>query len=225
MALNLKNLNKDQLISMVNKLKNENCTLQEENAQLKTQLEEIKSELLVAQNTSQLLCDRVIDLERRASSQEQYSRRECLEISGIPSNVADGHLEEKVRFILHKIDVDIPTEQIEACHRIGKNGKTIVKFSRRKDISRIFSNKKKLKNLDANSLTIPEKSRVYINESLCPSYKNLWWKCKTLWKAGKITKFFTSNGTIRIKTNQLGNSVPITHVSDLEGMFPDFDFQ
>ena len=35
-------------------------------------------------------------LERQCWSNEQYSRRECLEISGIPSDTKAGELEETV---------------------------------------------------------------------------------------------------------------------------------
>ena len=35
-------------------------------------------------------------MERRCYAYEQYSRRECLEISGIPASVAENVLESKV---------------------------------------------------------------------------------------------------------------------------------
>ena len=104
---NLKSLNKDQLMNMVKELKEENTELRGENDMLKTQLEEIKSQLSITKNTSDLLINRIINLERRQSAQEQYSRRECLEFSGIPSTINDNNLEDKVREILKKIDVDI----------------------------------------------------------------------------------------------------------------------
>jgi len=221
---NLKNLNKDQLISMVNQLKTENIELKDVNQQLQLQLEDIKSQLSVARNTSGLLADRIVGLETRASQQEQYSRRECLEFSGIPLSVEHNDLEEKVLFILKKIDVDIPSQNIEACHRVGKQGTTIVKFSRRKDISKIFLNKKKLKHVDENSLLIPENTRIYINESLCPAYRDIWHKCKKLWNEKRIARFWTSNGAVRIKIKQLGNPIVITHLSDLKKEFPDVVF-
>ena len=110
-------------------------------------------------------------------------------------------------------------------HRVGKHGSTIVKFSKRKDIARIFSNKKRLKEIDTNSLNIPENTRIYINESLCSSYRNIWSKCKALWKDEKIANFWTSNGNVRIKINAVGNYESITHMSDLEERFPEYNFQ
>ena len=39
-------------------------------------------------------------MEGRYCANEQYSRRECIEISGIPASVADNGLESKVLEIL-----------------------------------------------------------------------------------------------------------------------------
>jgi len=73
-------------------------------------------------------------------------------------------------------------------------------------------------------MRITENTRIYINESMCQSYRNIWSKCKALWKANKIANFWTSNGNVRIKINALGNSEAITHISDLEEKFPDYNF-
>ena len=55
-------------------------------------------------------------MERRYCANEQYSRRECLEISGIPASVADNGFESKVLEILEEIDVPIDTSLVEDCH-------------------------------------------------------------------------------------------------------------
>ena len=217
-------MSKDQLIKMVQDLKDENDQLKEMNQQLQKQLEEIQSELVVTRNTSELLSKRITDLERRSSQQEQYSRRECLEFSNIPQTVSQDNLEEKVRHILRKIEVAVESEQIEACHRVGKHGTTIVKFSRRKDVSKILANKKKLKDIDSNTLQIPEGTRIYINESLCQAYRDLWIKSKILWKKGKIASFWSSNGTVKLKIKSLSNAVSITHIDDLKELLPEIDF-
>ena len=52
---------------------------------------------------------------------EQYSRRECLEKSGVPEFVTDNNLERKVLELLEKSDVEVHPDQIEACHWIKPN--------------------------------------------------------------------------------------------------------
>ena len=61
-------------------------------------------------------------MERRCYANEQYSRRECLEISGILASVADNGLESNVLEILEEIDVPIYPTLIEDCHRLPFKG-------------------------------------------------------------------------------------------------------
>ena len=42
--------------------------------------------------------------------------RECLEISGIPSNTEAGKLEEMVLNFFQKLDTDVDSENVEDCH-------------------------------------------------------------------------------------------------------------
>ena len=72
---------------------------------------------------------------RQCWSNAQYSRRETLEISGIPENIDDGELEAKVLTVLSKLDVNIDPPTVEACHWFMSNNKgkkAILKLSRRK---------------------------------------------------------------------------------------------
>ena len=93
--------------------------LQDENKRLKTKVN-------VLENT-------IIDLEIQNNSLDQHSRRNNVEISGIPQSVSDNQLEEKVVDILKAIDINITANEIEACHRLGKKNKNvIVQFINRK---------------------------------------------------------------------------------------------
>ena len=72
---------------------------------------------------------KIVDLESKCNSLEQYGRRNNLEISGIPDSVDQTDLEDKVVEIFDKIGVDLSNDEIEACHRIGKskdNSKTTI---------------------------------------------------------------------------------------------------
>ena len=86
--------------------------LQDENKRLKTKVN-------VLENI-------YIDLEIQNNNLDQYSRRNNVEISGIPQSVSDNQLEEKVADILEAIDVNITTNEKEACHRLGKKTKNLI---------------------------------------------------------------------------------------------------
>ena len=60
-------------------------------------------------------------LEENSNSLGQFGRRSNLEITGIPDDVDDHDLEEKVIEVLDKTDVNVSSKDIEACHRIGKS--------------------------------------------------------------------------------------------------------
>ena len=131
----------DKIVSLETKCKD----LKEINGKLEIitgVLEKLQGELSISRNCNELLLDRVESLERRCSANEQYSRKECSEAHGIPLSVKDTDLESKIIQVLSKINVEIETNNIEACHRLGGKGRSIVKFSRRKDVKRVMAAKK-----------------------------------------------------------------------------------
>ena len=173
-------------------------------SELRRHYEKLESELLITKQVNTKLCDQMKLLERQCWANEQYSRRECLEISGVPESVSDKDLEGKVLNLFQKIDIEVHLDNIEACHWVKSNAgpkKVIIKMSRRKDADKIRRAKKKLKGLDLSSIGI--NSAVFINDSLCWYYKNLWAKCKKLWLNKVIHAFWTSNGSIRLKVTKL----------------------
>ena len=76
----------------------------------------IESELSVSRNVTSNQRKQIEELQRQCWSNEQYSRRECLEIAGIPNDTKNEKLEETVLNIFSKIDVGVKLEDIEACH-------------------------------------------------------------------------------------------------------------
>ena len=70
--------------------------------------------------------------EKQCWANAQYSRRECLEISGIPSSLSGKDLEDVVYIAITKAGVEVSDKDIEDCHQVGKRGQTIVMFCKRK---------------------------------------------------------------------------------------------
>ena len=181
---------------------------------LSSKLAQVESSLLVTKTVNNELLKRVTSLERGLHSQERYSRRECLEVVGIPSSINDKNLQSTVCSILGDIDLVCDSNDIEHCHRI-KGDKTIIKFSCRRKSSEVLNKKKKLKNLDIGKYGLNDGSRIYINECHCPYYRGLWDKCKGLWQDKVITSFYTIKGILRVKKSEHDKPVAITHYEDL----------
>ena len=126
--------------------------------------------------------------------------------------------------IFEKLGCNIPSNHIEACHRVSKKSATvIVKFSRRKDCQQVLAVKKDLRKIKMEDVGLPGQNKLFINKNLCPYYKVLWSKSKKLHSLGKINSFFISGDTIKIKVSENSLSFSITHVDDCGKFFPDID--
>ena len=148
--------------------------------------------------------------------------RECLELTGIPETNGNNTLENTDLKIFGKLEVNVDPSNVEDCHWISSKNdpkRVIVKVSKRKDASKLRSSKRKLKDMDLTSIGIS--NPVYINDSLCTHYKMLWRKCKSLPMNKLIHSFWVTNGSIRLRTVENGRTNVITHLRDLEELFPE----
>ena len=107
---------------------------------LSSKLDLVESSLLVTKTVNDNLLNHITTLKTSLQIQEQYSRRECLEIVGIPISIDDKNLQSTVCNILNKIDVPCGPEDLEDCHRI-KGDCTIVKFSNRRKSHEVLHKK------------------------------------------------------------------------------------
>ena len=224
----LDKLNKKELItillSLQSKMESTNNEILDQVRQLNHKFSQLESEKSIVKQANSLLSKRLVHMERQCWANAQYSRRECLEVVGIPDSVQNNELEDKVLTIFKKIGSEVSPRDIEACHRLKKdNDRVIVKFSRRKDCEQIMSVKKDLKHLKMQEVGLPGNRSIFINTSLCPYYRMLWSKCKRLHDLGKISNFYISSGTIKVKISENRNPISITHTQDFVKYFPEVD--
>ena len=150
---------------------------------------------------------RIVTLERQLLGECAILKKGMCGMVGIPRQVDDKHLEAKVLSIFQKVGCTIAPEFIDDCHRLGKNNdRVIVKFTRRKDCKQVLQVKKDLKDLTADDLDLPQGTKIFVNQSLCPYYRILWSKTKRLQSMCKINNYFISGGTVKIKIDE--NSKP-----------------
>ena len=224
----LKKLHKDEIINLAldyqNKFDSTLAGIRNELSDLKKDFEQLRSDLSITKLVNTKLKEKVVSLERQTWSNSQYSRRECLELSGIPETIENKDLEGTVLSIFEKLDVMVDPRNVEGCHWIKPSKgakKVIVKLSRRKDANKICLLKKGLKGMNLSSFGI--NSAVYINESLCTYYKMLWGKCRKLLSNKYIHSFWVTHGTIKLKTVENGRVYAVTHQNNFVELFPDND--
>jgi len=108
--------------------------------------------------------------------QEQYIRRDCLEIRGVPTSSSED-TNEIVKNIGSLVDVCIEDKDISISHRI-KSGTSvispiIVKFTRRGVRDDLYKARTKLKNITSGNLGLGRQgeNKIFIQESLTSSRK------------------------------------------------------
>ena len=182
-------------------------------------------------NTDKKLEERVERIERNLSQQQQYSRRECVELVNVSESVPQKDLESKVIDIFSVAGVKVYPRDFHAVHRV--RGKTVIaKLVNRKDASSILRKKgilRKLSGKDRGKLGVGVNTKIYVNESLCPYYRFIFGKCNALFKTNRISASYTMNGVIKIVTNDLledgssnvvgGVTQNIGHLNDLYRLF------
>ena len=72
-------------------------------------------------------------------------------------------------------------------------------------------------------MDLPERAKIFINESLCPYYRGIWNKCKKLRDKQKVYQYYTINGSIRLRTEESGQAKTVTHMVDLQNLFLDIE--
>ena len=134
----------------------------------------LEADLAISRSVNTKIRDRIISLECQCWSNSQYSRLECLEITGLPDSINNEDLEETALMIFETLEVTVDSSNVEDCHWLpgNQNKRFIIKLSKRKDANKIRRVKKMLKRMNLSSIgtTTP----VYINDSLCSYYKMLW---------------------------------------------------
>ena len=145
----------DLRLDMERKFENTNKRLQELNARLKTNIVDQMNESVMSikdtiidalkednaqlGNKVELLEKKLTEVEISRNKLEQYTRRNNIEIQGIPPQISDEKLEEKV---FGAMNIAITKNDVEDCHRLGKSSKsTIVQFVNRKHCNAILSKK------------------------------------------------------------------------------------
>ena len=80
----------------------------------------LESDLAVTKNVNSKLMDRVVQTERHCWTNAPYSRRDTIEVIGIPSSIRDKDLEDKVRNIFGEICVNVNERDIQAFTDLGR---------------------------------------------------------------------------------------------------------
>jgi len=226
----------DELIKRVESLENENKELKSENFNHKKLIVEgnqtSKNDNNILQSRMNVLASTINHLEASIDELEQYTRRECMEISGIPVE-EDEDTTEIVQQVARLVDLDIRGNEISTSHRLppgkpwtDKEGKVhqpkppaiIAKLVCRDDPTEFYNSHFKLKGkstYDLDCISTGISNSIFISESLNPSRKKLFRSCLKVKKELDFRSISTHNGQIFLKKDRSTPSTNINNLSDL----------
>ena len=179
----LMSLSKEKLVEMFLSLKGECVALKE------------------MDNYRQKMEKRTEEIEREQFKSSQYSRRDTIEITGIPGDISNDALEDEIIRIYDVAQVNVNGTQlvktdIQACRRVGKKNIVIVKFVNRKFANEGLYCGKNLKN------NFPFMAPTYSNYSFGPEFRFLNYFVRQAKKAKKIHFYKVRHGVTHSVSGQ-----------------------
>ena len=157
---------------------------------------------------------------------EQYTRKNSLEIHGVPES-AYTSTEEVVFKLAEALNVDINPNDVEISHKLHRKGikPIIVKFQSHKVKSRMYRERAKLKHVrvadlypSSTAATRVESERIYLNENLTSYRRDILKQANQKRKDGLLTSAWSMDGKIFVKTSPEGRPIRIYDKTDLENL-------
>ena len=228
----------DVRLDMERKFENTKKRLQELNDHLKTNIvdqsvssikdtviDALKEDNAQLRNKVELLEKKLTEVDISRNKLEKYKRRNNIDIQGIPPQIPDEKLEEKVIEVSSAMNIAITKNDLEDYHRLGKSSKsTIVRFANRKHCNAILSKKFETSKIDKSKLGFESNVKFYVSENLTPYNQHLAWKCRELKRAGVIHSSWSSKGTVKLRRTTNERPIPIDHEDRIAALYPDFVF-
>ena len=204
----------------ISKLKETLTKVTNENVSLVSQLEQARKKLRDQEEETTRLWAEQDELE-------QYSRKNSLEIHGLPENVYSS-TEEAVLKLAGALNVEMSASDIEISHiKLRRKGKTfiIAKFVSHKVKTRLYKERTKLKDIRIASV-FPSFSnaasagvnRVYINENLTAYRRQLVAIGREMREDGTINNIWTIDGKVFVKTSPDGSPTRIREEDDFKNL-------
>lgn len=182
-------------------------------------VEKLKKENDALKATNQSLTSRNSVLEKRLSEMEQYSRKNNVEIKGVPSTKGESCV-AIVQAIGDKVECPVSESDLDVVHRVPSKADTphiIVRFCSRAKKAEFLSKARKAR-LQTKDLGMHEAGSraVYVNEHLTPENKRLFAKALKLKKENEWQFLWTDDCLIKARKTEDSKVLRIREEADLE---------
>ena len=168
------------------------------------------------------------DSETKLDELEQYSRKNSLNITGIPESQGES-TSQLIRDLGKMIGVDINRTDIDACHRIGRQTASkprtiIVKFTRYDQRQDVYAARKKLREVSAPvgaPFTRQQLENIYISDNLTSRRQAVLYVARQLKRKGKLFAAWSDAGRLKVRISRGGNTKVISTNNDLRELVGD----
>ena len=210
----------EDIKSCINNLEKQNKALIKQNKNLSNDVDKLQKELA--------------DLRSQVDEQEQYTRRECLELRGVPETARE-NTDEIVLSVASLLNIGISQQDISVSHRLPKregrlgdqaaatSGRAqppaiIVKFTNRNARDRLFKARSGLKNFDISNIGLGRygNDKIFIQESLTSTKKKLFQKALKFRKEFQFKFIWSQYGVIFLRKHENSRAIRIVSDQDLE---------
>lgn len=151
---------------------------------MKSQFSDLQRENLELKVSNAALSSEMCELREKVRNIEQYSRRNNVEVSGIPTTPGE-NVAELVRDVGSALGIEVKDSDVSAAHRVPAYRKDrlpalIIQFHCRSMKNAWISSfrEKKMLNSQQINARFPATSRIYVNDHLSPDNKKFLGKLK-----------------------------------------------
>ena len=204
--------------SFVNDINAKLTDLSERFNEFTSKYDKVYSELQHCKSFSSHLLTRIIQLERNAVTNSQYSRRETIELNPVPAEIHVDVLEESICKALSLTGVNVVPEDLHACHCKKRSDRVIVKFKCRKQKQSFIYKRKNLGTKSQELTNLKFSGRLFVSESMSNENQQLAYKYRQLKSARKVHSTWFFNNAVNIKLTEHGRMHKIFHVTDIENV-------
>ena len=207
--------------------------LEQEKTEILRESHRLKSECLHLSNELNQVKTNLNDLE-------QYTRRDCLEIRGIPIQTDREDTDEIVKKVGEMVGVSIESKDISTSHRLPQTSRSdiegrprsafpptlIVKFTSRSVRDELYRARRHLKGKTTRDLHPSQRmnsepgNNIFIAESLTKANKDLFTSCLKLRRELNYSFIWTNYGRIYMRKNTSSSAIHIANTSDLAKIKP-----
>ena len=203
----------DVITKRVGQLEQNLLTVQQENNFLKSEVGRLSKS--------------AIDLASEMNDIEQYSRRECVELTGLPEEPGEDTTKLALK-VGSLMGLDLDDTDISVSHRLPKSNfdasyssrlrdgtarnidpalkfpKVIVKFVRREVKEAFYQSRKHLYGKTTRDIGLSRLSenKLYISESLSPRNRDLFKECRKFKRDQSYKFIWTHNGRVYLRRNK-----------------------